>query len=99
VTRIVWTLQAVEDVEAIRDYVARDSVHSAQLLASRLILSVERLAQFPDSGRIVPEVGDETIREVVLGNYRIVYRLAASQLNILTVFHGARLFPDMTKGS
>jgi plasmid stabilization system protein ParE len=77
VTRIVWTLQAVEDVEAIRDYVARDSVHSAQLLASRLILSVERLAQFPDSGRIVPEVGDETIREVVLGNYRIVYRLAA----------------------
>ena len=92
-TRIIWTSQAVEDVEAIRDYVARDSLHYASLLASRLVSSVESLAEFPDSGRIVPEIGDPELRELIVGNYRIVYQVEQGTATVLTVFHAARLFP------
>ena len=92
-TRIIWTSQAVEDVEAIRDYVARDSHHYAALLAARLVSSVESLAAFPDSGRIVPEIGEPELRELIVGSYRIVYQVQRDLVTVLTVFHAARLFP------
>ncbi len=90
-SRIVWALQAVADVEAIRAYVARDSAHYADLLVERLVSAVERLGSNPLSGRVVPEVGDESVREVVHGNYRIVYRVRQDLVEIVTIFHGARL--------
>jgi addiction module RelE/StbE family toxin len=91
VTRVVWTRQAVEDVESIRAYVARDSERYAALLAERLVAAVERLAELPQSGRIVPEFGDESLREVLHGSYRLVYRVRPEVVEILTVYHGARL--------
>ncbi len=94
-TRIVWTLQAVEDVEAIQSYIARDSPYYAALLAERIVESVERLKEFPRSGRVVPEVGQETYREVIFDTYRIVYRLANERVEILAVVHAARLLPDV----
>lgn len=90
-TRIVWAPQAVEDVEAIRVYVARDSPHYAQLVIDRIVVAVALLEGSPRSGRVVPEVGDESLREVIHGNYRIVYRLRHDLIEIATVFHGARL--------
>jgi toxin ParE1/3/4 len=92
VTRIIWAPQAIEDLEAIRAYVARDSPHSAELLVERLVSAVERLEANPLSGRVVPEVGDEALREVIHGSYRIVYRLRPDLFEIVTVFHAARLF-------
>jgi len=89
--RLIWSPQAVEDVEAIRSYVARDSEHYANLLVERIVAAVDRLEAFPLSGRLVPEVGDESLREVVYGNYRIVYRLKPEAVEIVTVFHSARL--------
>jgi toxin ParE1/3/4 len=91
VTPVIWAPQAIEDVEAIRTYVARDSAHYADLLVERIVAAVGRLDRFPRSGRVVPEVGDESLREVVYENYRIVYRVMASTVEIITVFHGARL--------
>ena len=91
-TRIVWAPQAVEDVEAIRAYVARDSPHYADLVVEQIVAAVALLASSPRSGRVVPEVGDESLREVIHGNYRIVYRLRHDIIEIATVFHGARLF-------
>lgn len=72
-------------------YVARDSVRYAALLVERIVASVERLETFPLSGRVVPEFDDDSLREVVHGSYRIVYRLRAEIIEILTVFHAARL--------
>jgi len=92
VTRIVWAPQAIEDVEAIRTYVARDSPHYADLVVERIVAAVALLESSPRSGRVVPEVGDESLREVIHGNYRIVYRLRHDIIEIATVFHGARLF-------
>ena len=93
-TTIRWTEQAVADLEAIRDYVARDSVKYAALLIERLIASLDRVALLPEIGRIVPEYQRPDIRELIQGSYRVVYRLRSDQVEVLTVFHGARLFPD-----
>jgi toxin ParE1/3/4 len=92
VTQVIWAPQAIQDVEAIRAHVARDSAHYAGLVVERIVGAVERLQEHPRSGRIVPELGDESIREVIHGNYRIVYRLRHEVVEIATVFHGARLF-------
>jgi addiction module RelE/StbE family toxin len=91
VTRVIWTRQSVEDVEAIKAYVARDSEQYAKLLAERLVAAVDRLEAFPSSGRVVPEVGDDSLREVVYGSYRLVYRVRTDSVEIITVYHGARL--------
>ncbi len=92
-TPILWTPQAIEDLEAIRAYVARDSEHYATLLVERLFAAVDHLTAFPQAGRIVPEFQRPELRETILGSYRIVYRVHATRLEVLTVFHGARLFP------
>ncbi|MBI4638090.1 MAG: type II toxin-antitoxin system RelE/ParE family toxin [Candidatus Rokubacteria bacterium] len=91
-TQVIWAPQAIQDVEAIRAHVARDSTHYADLVVERIVAAVERLKDNPRSGRVVPELGDESIREVIHGSYRIVYRLRHGLIEIATVFHGARLF-------
>ena len=93
-TVIRWTEQAVDDLEAIRGYVARDSEHYAALLVERLIASLDSVVAFPEIGRIVPEYGRQDLRELVVGLYRVVYRLTNGHAELLTVFHSARLFPS-----
>jgi toxin ParE1/3/4 len=92
-TRVVWTLRAVENLEAIRAYVARSSERYAALHVERLFEAADRLQQFPESGRIVPELQRQDLRELIVGSYRIVYLVGSGTVHILTVFHGARLFP------
>lgn len=90
---LLWTRRALADVHAIKQFIAKDSPHAAQLVTQRLVALADRLMLFPQSGRNVPEVADPQIREVVQGSYRIVYRLMDEQVHILTVHHAARLFP------
>ena len=84
---VIWSPQAKADLHEIAEYISGDSLHYAEATVSRILASVERLKKFPASGRIVPELGVLTIREVVLGNYRIVYRLSATHCEIVTVLH------------
>ena len=86
-----WTPQAADDLESIADFISLDSDHYASLFVIDVIAAVERLSQFPQLGRIVPELDDEVIRELLLGNYRIIYRLKDEWVEILTVYHGSRL--------
>ena len=90
-TLLVWTRQAIKDVQSIKQFIAQDSPHYAELVTQRLIASVERLPALPQSGRIVPEINDPTVREVIHGSYRIVYRLIREEIHIVTVHHAARL--------
>ena len=90
-TQVIWAPQAIEDVEAIRAYVARDSPPYADLVVERIVAAVARLESHPLSGRVVPEVGDQSLREIIQGSYRIVYRVNRDVVEIITVFHGARL--------
>ena len=89
---ITWSPQAIEDLRSIQRYIGRDSPRFAVLIARKLVDAVERLAAFPESGRVVPEVGDPGMREVLWRNYRIVYRVGGAAVEIVTVFHGAQLF-------
>ena len=91
-TKLRWTTQAVEDVEAIRKFVAHHSDAYADLVVARLLEAVERLELFPRSGRIVPELADPQLREVIEPPYRIVYRVLDESVEILTVFRASRLF-------
>jgi len=93
VSRIVWAPQALEDVQAIRDYLSRSSIDYANLIVELIVTAVGRLERHPRSGRIVPEVGLPSLREVIVRDYRIVYQLRRNVVEILTVFHGARAFP------
>jgi len=95
VTRVVWTLQAIRDVDAIRGYIAEDSPKRAREFASQLVESAEQLADFPESGWEPPRVRSDRIREIFVGRYRIVYELRPDRLTILSVIHTARRFPPV----
>jgi toxin ParE1/3/4 len=93
VNKIRWTEQAVADLQSIREYIERDSARYGRLVAERLYESTTRLERFPLSGRVVPELGREGIREIIVGEYRIVYRVETEVVVILTVFRSSRLLP------
>ena len=89
--KITWTDQAIEDLEAVCIYIARDAPRYAELFAHRAFEAVERLENFPYSGRVAPEINQNDVREIILGSYRRFYRLLSDEVEILTVHHGARL--------
>lgn len=89
--QVRWTPQAADDLEAIAEFIAKDSPHYSALFVLDVLHAVERLGPFPKSGRVVPEINDQLIREVILGSYRIIYRVQKDLVEILTVFHGSRL--------
>lgn len=87
-----WTPRALADIEAICQFIANDAPRAAELFAVRIFQATEQLEAFPRSGRVLPELGDEQIREILMGNYRIIYLLlAADDVDILTVHHAAQL--------
>jgi len=94
--RLEWTDPAVEDLQDIVDYIARDSSFYADVVAERIVLAVERLASFPRSGRIVPEADDPRIREVIVQSYRVMYRVKQRMVQVLAVLHSARDLAAMT---
>jgi plasmid stabilization system protein ParE len=82
-------------VRDIGDFIARDKPEAAKRWASRVMDAVGRLAQFLGSGRTVPEIGRDDLREIILGGYRIVYQIRGEAIIILTVFEGhMRLDPE-----
>ena len=92
-TELIWSPRSIADLEEIRAYIAADSTAWAELTVQRLVATVERLRQFPDSGRVVPERQSPELREVVSGRFRIVYRRTPDLVEIATVFRGSRDFP------
>jgi len=93
VTTVRWTLQAVDDLRSIRLFIERDSPRYARLVVERLFEAVTRLETFPSSGRVVPELGRPDVRELIVGEYRIVYQLEESVAQVVTVFRSSRLLP------
>jgi len=97
VTRVLWTPQARGDLRGIGEYIGHDSPHYAALVVAEILTSVRRLREFPESGRILPERGEPTLREVIWRNYRIVYRHMVSEreVHVLLVFRAERLLPKL----
>jgi len=89
---VVWTEHALQCLVAIEDYIAMDDPAAAVVFIERLIRRTDILTDQPCVGRIVPEVPGRELRELIEGNYRIVYRLNESTAEILTVFEAHKSF-------
>ena len=90
--RVDWSPEAVEDLESIAEYIGRDSEFYARAVVTRILDGCSRLSKFPSMGRIVQELGDETIRERILYSYRVVYRIEPGRILIVAVIHAKRQF-------
>ncbi len=87
---VIWAPSALDDLDSIAEYIARDSPELASLFVGRLIEATDRLQEFPLSGRIIPEINHPDCREIIYGSYRIMYRIERSEVWITGVIHGAR---------
>ena len=83
-----WSPQALRDLDALGEYLTRSSPQYARSLVARLYAAGEALGEFPQMGRVVPEVELEHVREIVRGGYRIVYLAVEGGVEVLAVLHG-----------
>ncbi len=93
---LIWGEVAISDLEGVYDYIARDSRQYAKHQVEGIYQSVERLRQFPESGRHIPEFPHLPNREIIVNNYRVIYRYVADKntVFIVTVVHGRRLLAE-----
>jgi addiction module RelE/StbE family toxin len=95
VVEIIWLEEARLDLKDIFDYISRDSKRYAQRQVDKVFERAQLLLTHINAGKIVEEIGQSEIRELIEGNYRIVYRIIDKEkVHILLVHHGAR---DLTK--
>jgi len=87
-----WTHTAKADLQSIWDYIARDSVFYADKFIDELLLSADILVDFPEVGRIIPEINDPNSREIIHGSYRIMYNIRDEGVYVTQITHGARDF-------
>ncbi len=87
--KVIWTDFAIEDLRSIHNYIAQDSKIYASRFVEKIILRIDQLETHPKSGRIVPEFNIETIRELIEGNYRIVYKINKDHIGIVRIHHSA----------
>ena len=95
--QLIWSPMARLDLRDLLAYIAEDDPLAARNFARGVFSAVERLAEFPESGRVVPEFGESTIREVIRRPCLIVYRVRSEvrQVEIVRVWHGARGKPEL----
>ena len=93
-SRLAWSFSARQDLKSIRDYIAQDSKINSRRFVQRIKKSVASLSRFPESGSLLPEEGVPSLREIFVGNYRVIYHFDGSNtITIVRVIHGARLLP------
>jgi toxin ParE1/3/4 len=91
--RIVWSPLAIQKAADIADYIAQDKPAAAANWIKTVFSKVDQLKSAPEIGRIVPEINDKQFRELIYGNYRIIYRVEVLQISILTIRHGMQILP------
>lgn len=96
--RVEWSEEALGQLQAIRDYLARTAPPYANLVAERILQRTELLADQPLLGAMVPEYADETIREVFCHPYRVLYLAEAEVVRVLAVIHASRKLPHAPPG-
>jgi toxin ParE1/3/4 len=91
--KVIWAPSALADLREAADYIATDNPPAARRLILKLRSKVTRLRRFPRLGRVVPERGDDCVRELIEGDRRIVYRITAKGVRIVAVVHARRSRP------
>ena len=88
--RVDWSNRARDDLAELVDYISRDSALYARIFGEKIVLSTRRLRDFPHSGRMIPEADDQSLREVIVQGYRVMYRVESARVLVLAVMHGSR---------
>jgi len=91
--KIIWSPLAVHRAAEIADYIAQDKPSAAVRWINEVFTKVEQLKSSPQIGRVVPEISGNQFRELLYGNYRIIYRVELKQISILTIRHGKQILP------
>ena len=89
--QVIWSPEALDDVDEIADYIAKDSPQYAQSVVEQVIVRSRKLSSLALRGRIVPELGNTDYRETFVYSYRLIYKVTDKQVAIIAVIHGARL--------
>ena len=91
--KIIWSPLAIDRASEIAEYIARDKPSAAEKWINMVFSKVEQLKSSPEIGRVVPEIRNDQFRELIYGNYRIIYRIEKTQISILTIRHGKQILP------
>jgi len=91
--KIIWSPLAIDRVTEIADYIAKDKPHAAKNWINNVFSKIKNLEVSPEMGRVVPEINNIQIREIIFGKFRIIYRKEKNQISILTVRHGMQILP------
>ena len=91
--KIIWSPLAINRASEIADYIAQDKPSAAKRWINEVFTKVEQLKSSPQIGRVVPEISGNKFRELIYGNYRIIYRMEIKQISILTIRHGKQILP------
>lgn len=92
---LIWSHEALDDVDHIAEYISRDSRYHAQRVVEYLFDLADELPAHPKLGRIVPELADPHVRERFLYSYRLIYELTDEAIHVLAVIHGKRLLESV----
>jgi toxin ParE1/3/4 len=88
--RVVWSFEAASDLEALAQFIAKDSAFYAAGFVQGVLDAGRSLKEFSERGRIVPEFANPSIRELFVREYRLIYTIEASRVVILGLIHGRR---------
>jgi addiction module RelE/StbE family toxin len=88
--KVEFSPNAEADLDEIAQYIARDNLRAADRWVDKLVQAARDVANAPLAGRMVPELQDPSIREVLVRKYRIVYRVDPRRITILSIFEGHR---------
>jgi len=89
---VIWSKPAKNDLKKIYDYIAGDSKYYAAKVAQEFVEKSQRLEEFPQMGRVVPEIESPNIRELIIYSYRLIYEVSTDRIEILTIVHGRQDF-------
>jgi len=93
--KVVWTQRALSDLDVIGEFISKDSIKYAKRTLEKLLDTASLIAINPILGRSVPESTDKSIREIIKGNYRVIYQIRSeTSVFILTCFHVQRVIPE-----
>jgi addiction module RelE/StbE family toxin len=93
--RIVWTHRAITHLQEIATYIRAENPSAARRIHQQIRRATRRLVRYPRSGRMVPEIESEQVRELIVGHYRIIYEVTETQVEILAIVHGTRDLPSL----
>ena len=92
--KLEWSEEALEDIESIATYIEKDSPIYAKSVVSKFFEKAEILKDFRELGRTVPELNDESIREIFVYSYRLIYKTHKDSILFVAVIHGKRLLEN-----